>query len=624
MQVPQGVAALAVVALLSAQSWAQDEKRPAETGVLGGAVPLLPLDYRVELRDEGPVYQAVAHLDFRNARMNTIEGVALVPIPADSIPRGVLVVNGTTRMRGVVRSRDRAVDAYRSLTRGQPDRDPDVVELLDERWLKATLAPVAADDSVELQVSYLGFSERVGDRRVVTLPSPRRALRGSGGGAAPRWIEGVDAPPPQGAADVALSTWCFRAPGSEGTFCLELDPSAQLATPLPRVTELFVVETPESTPAEIARAGGELLATLVGDLSERDRVDLWSDAHDQGRFGELAPADADHRAALAASLAKNEARGWGRLEQRVAAALARAESVDGPVRLVVVSAQRRIAHAEEIRAALERAAFAHGDDFACFTVALGPSAEAAALADWARAGRGRPFVLPAAGDVALVAPALSAAARRPVLRNPEITVAGASELVVEGKLQVSFGETVRVVGRYDEATTTLVWRQGTVHGVAIDVATKADLPEEEVNHPWVATTWAGLRARQLRRTCTGKQPDPYLTRLCERYGLLGPETVSLSLEPALSNRMPPLIRDPAKPGDPVAGLDRPVTPAPPPELPTPTEPRDPRKTLPGGPLDAPNGPLGNPSPIPSHPQAPSLPAPAPSAPAPPVHGGGHH
>src|SRR5262245_20327065 len=262
MQLAHGIAVLALLALSSAPASAEDERRPPEVGVLGGgALPLLPIAYRVDLRDEGPVYQAVAHLAFRNARMRTVEGVALVPIAPDSIPRGVLVVNGTTRMRGVVRSRDRAVDAYRILTRGLPGRDPAVVERLDDLWLKATLSPVAADDSVELQVSYLGFSERVGDRREVVLPSPRRALRGNGGGASARWIERGGSPAPNGAAqkpggaaNPPLGIWSFRAPGGEGTFCLELDPSAQLSTPLPRVTDLLVLETPESTDAELARA----------------------------------------------------------------------------------------------------------------------------------------------------------------------------------------------------------------------------------------------------------------------------------------------------------------------------------------------------------------------------------
>jgi hypothetical protein len=618
-----GVAALATafaaLALLSAQGRGEDEKRPPEVGVLGGAEPLLPLDYRVDLRDEGPVYQAVAHLSFRNARARTVEGVALVPIAPGSIPRGVLVANGATKMRGVVRSRTRAVDAYRNLTRGLPGRDPAVVEQLDDRWLKATLAPVAADDLVELQVSYLGFSERIGTRRMVDLPSPRRALRGNGNGAAPRWVDDNATNALPGAP---LTLWSFRAPGSEGTFCIELDPSAQLATPLPRVTELLVVETPESTSPELARAGGLLLSALVNDLRDGDRVELWSDAHEGGSFSELAPADAAHRATLTEQLDKNEARGWGRLEARVEAALARAAKADGPVRLVVVSSQRRIARQEELRAAIDRAAFAHGDDFACFTVAVGSSAEAAGLAGWARAGHGRALALPTPADLAPVAAVVAAAARRPVLHRPEITVAGASELVAEGKLDVSFGETVRVVGRYDLAMTTLVRLQGLVGGIAIDLATKAELPDEDVAHPWVATMWAGLRARELRRTCTGKEPDPYLTRLCERYGLLGTETVSLSLEPALSNRMPPLI---GEPGQPVAQLDPPVVPPPPPGPCTPDEPRDPRKTLPQGPLDAPNGPFGNPSPLPTHPQAPSLPSPAPSAPsAPPAHGGGHH
>jgi hypothetical protein len=608
---------LPLLLALAGSASAQDDLQPADVGVLGAAQPLLPVEYQVEVVGEGPVYQAVAHLQFRNPRLRVVEGVALVPMPAGAIPRGVLVVNGATKMRGVVRSRTRAVDAYRQITRGS-GRDPAVVEQLGDRWLRATLSPVAADDSVELQVRYLGFADRVGGRRQVALPSPRRALRSGGAdGVAPSWLDEA------GAAPAASGAWTFRAPGEEGYFCVELDPSAELSTPLPRPTVLLVVETPESTPPALARAAGAVLAKLAGELGEDAKVELFEDRDDDARgglFNGFVPADAEARAALAERLAANEPRGWGRLEARVEKALASAESLGGPVRLVVASSQRRIARREPFLAAIERAAALHGDDFSCFTVAIGSAAETTTLADAARVGRGRAFVLPAAeeGDVACVGAALAAAARRPVLRLPQVDVAGSSELVVEERTQVTYGETLRAVGRYDEARTTLARLAGFVRGARVAVVKKVELPDEEVAHPWVATIWAGLRARQLRRDCTGTQPDDYVTRLCERFGLLGPETVSLSLEPALSDRMPPLV---GAPGQPVTQLDPPVVPTPPnPETPTTFEPRDPRRTVP---TNTPNGPLGNPSPLPPPPANPTLPSQPPLGPPPARPGPGH-
>jgi len=611
---------LPLLLALAGSASAQDDLQPADVGVLGAAQPLLPVEYQVEVVGEGPVYQAVAHLQFRNPRLRVVEGVALVPMPAGAIPRGVLVVNGATKMRGVVRSRTRAVDAYRQITRGS-GRDPAVVEQLGDRWLRATLSPVAADDSVELQVRYLGFADRVGGRRQVALPSPRRALRSGGAdGVAPSWLDEA------GAAPAASGAWTFRAPGEEGYFCVELDPSAELSTPLPRPTVLLVVETPESTPPVLARAAGAVLSKLAGELGDDAKVELFEDRDDDARgglFNGFVPADAETRAALAERLAANEPRGWGRLEARVERALASAESLGGPVRLVVASSQRRIVRREPFLAAIERAAALHGDDFSCFTVAIGSAAETTTLADAARVGRGRAFVLPAAeeGDVACVGAALAAAARRPVLRLPQVDVAGASELVVEERTQVTYGETLRAVGRYDEARTTLARLAGYVRGARVAVVKKVELPDEEVAHPWVATIWAGLRARQLRRDCTGTQPDDYVTRLCERFGLLGPETVSLSLEPALSDRMPPLV---GAPGQPAAQLDPPVVPTPPtppnPETPTTGEPRDPRRTVP---TNLPNGPLGNPSPLPPPPAHPTFPSQPPLGPPPARPGPGH-
>ena len=619
---PTRLLPLAFVLAATATASAQDDLQPADVGVLGAAQPLLPVEYQVEVVGEGPVYQAVAHLQFRNPRLRVVEGVALVPMPAGAIPRGVLVVNGATKMRGVVRSRTRAVDAYRQITRGS-GRDPAVVEQLGDRWLRATLSPVAADDSVELQVRYLGFADRVGGRRLVALPSPRRALRSGGAdGVAPRWLDEADA---VALAAASTNAWTFRAPGEEGYFCVELDPSAELATPLPRPTVLLVIETPESTPPALARAAGAVLAKLAGELGDDAKVELFTDRDDDARgglFNDFVPADAETRAALAERLAVNEPRGWGRLEARVERALASAESLGGPVRLVVASSQRRIARREPLLAAIERAAALHGDDFSCFTVAIGSAAETTTLADAARVGRGRAFVLPAAeeGDVACVGAALAAAARRPVLRLPQVDVAGASELVVEERAHVTYGETLRAVGRYDTARTTLARLAGYVRGRRAEIVQKCELPDEEVAHPWVATIWAGLRARQLRRDCTGTQPDDYVTRLCERFGLLGPETVSLSLEPALSDRMPPLV---GAPGQPVAQLDPPVVPPPPPNPETPTtgEPRDPRRTVPTS-TTFPNGPLGNPAPLPPPPAHPTLPSQPPLGP-PPARGGGH-
>jgi hypothetical protein len=53
--------------------------------------------------------------------------------------------------------------------------------------------------------------------------------------------------------------------------------------------------------------------------------------------------------------------------------------------------------------------------------------------------------------------------------------------------------------------------------------------------------WAGLRAMELRSQSAGDDALVFLARLSERFGLIGPETVSLGLEPAVEDRLPPLM-----------------------------------------------------------------------------------
>ena len=122
---------------------------PADVGVLGAAEPLLVTDYSVDVLREGPAYQASAHVSLRNPRSSVVEGVALVPLPESAIARGFLAENGSVAMRGVVRSRDRAIDVYRGITRAVAvGRDPAILERLSDRWMRATIAPACAPPGV--------------------------------------------------------------------------------------------------------------------------------------------------------------------------------------------------------------------------------------------------------------------------------------------------------------------------------------------------------------------------------------------------------------------------------------------------------------------------------------------
>jgi hypothetical protein len=151
----------------------------------------------------------------------------------------------------------------------------------------------------------------------------------------------------------------------------------------------------------------------------------------------------------------------------------------------------------------------------------------------------------------------------------------------------------------------------------VDAIWPAYLDDENVAHPWVATMWAGLRERELRRA-NDDGNVAYLVRLAERFSLVVPRTVALGLEPALEDRLPPLMGTPSTP---VAQLDPPERPTPParPE----TEPTDTpdRRPPPGGPA-GPNGPTLNP-PAPAPAPVPSSPGPAGPAPSIPGPHGGH-
>jgi hypothetical protein len=149
--------------------------------------------------------------------------------------------------------------------------------------------------------------------------------------------------------------------------------------------------------------------------------------------------------------------------------------------------------------------------------------------------------------------------------------------------------------------------QGLVLDHHVDSMHEIAFPDEDLGHPWVATMWAGMRARELRRQSDTLE---YLARMCERFGLIGPESVALGLEPALENRLPPLM------GAPVAELDPPEQPSGPaqPEIPPADAPERRQPPLgplgPGGSGGAPANPLLRPAPSPTIP----APAPAPRAP----------
>ena len=555
-----------------------------EEGVLGDAVPLVLEEANLEFFNDGPAVQSNLILRFKNPSRRITEGVCYIPVSDRVVERDFTVDNDGVFMQGHVRQRDRVIRVYRDITRPPPRRqkDPAVLERIDENWLRATISPIPAGADVEIQLSAVGLLESFGTGRRFEHLMP--TIRSQQGGMIPYRMEGVlaeteamriHAPEqrlehfsptdfgyefrvqgPTGHDGVAslffdngqmrepLTTRCYRQQNDDGFFVTELDPSFLLAEPLAAASYVLVLDLPETTSGATWRASQEMLDGLLHRLSPQDRIAVIS-SNAKVSIGARSK-QAKPQAVELARQAITQSRGKGstELSSLLEPAFAVQQTSDLPVRILLISGSREFPNPDVVLADLCRFLQEAPQGSALFTMGLGKRTDHATLARLAKWGRGRGFAAHSESHLVGIASCLVDALRHPILERPQLAIAGSSEVNADQVRSLTYGDTLFVSGRYHSGGPTLVQLSGQIGDRAINEMLATHFTEECHEAPWVATLWAKRRVEHLEQEHQQRPAADmqyFATRLAERFGLITENTVSLALEPSLQSRLPQLV-----------------------------------------------------------------------------------
>lgn len=551
-------------------------------------VPLEMSGYNVE----GTVAPGGAELTydiaFRNPTDRRLEGVLLIPIPADTVLSGFTMTSGGKTMKGELLDAAQARGIYEAIVRSQ--QDPSLLELVGERLVRASVFPIEPRATVTVRLVASQAVRSSGGLYQVTVPMRSATMTGSvTKGAAVRLRLTSDADlrsvysPQSGAVikkdgersavltykadgtltdlDLFFSTTrdplaagllAHRLPGEEGTFMLTLTPKRDEAgTAIPKDV-LFIVDRSGSMEegGKMAQAR-KALAHCLKSLGAKDRFGLVDFATGVGSFeSALVPATKENVARALRYVDTLEAAGGTNIEGALAEGLpmlkggGRGPSPDGenvPMVFFLTDGLPTVGSTDV--PAILRAAQEKNKDLKAriFAFGVGEDVNTLLLDKLAEANRGaRDYVKPGE-DIEHKVSSLYQKVSRPALTDVRLEWDGVSVSQVTPKqgADLFYGSELLVMGRFKsggKGTLTVTGKSG---GKTARFEYPVDLPESAERNAFLPKLWANMKvAEELDGIRLSGRADPEvietITKIAKRYGIVTPYTSYLVLEEGMA------------------------------------------------------------------------------------------
>lgn len=135
--------------------------------------PLELSDYRVEVAIEDQAARQDWRIVFKNPTPNRLEGVLLIPLPADSVLNGFSMTVGGKKVSGELLEADKAGAIYQSIVNQM--RDPGLLELVGERLYRVRVFPIEPHGSIEASLQLTQALPK--DNGLYSLNIPLRAAK---------------------------------------------------------------------------------------------------------------------------------------------------------------------------------------------------------------------------------------------------------------------------------------------------------------------------------------------------------------------------------------------------------------------------------------------------------------
>lgn len=542
------------------------------------ASPVTLTGYRVEGTVEGQVANLAFHITFHNPTPRRLEGVLMIPIPADAVLSDFRMTVGGKETKGELLDAERASQVYQSIVNRQ--RDPGLLELVGERLLRARVFPIEPNGDITVRLVMTQLLRKSGDLVGLSVPvRSARFLAGAGGPASVKLSVRADRPlrslysptpgvaitrdgerraevvyePKAGEAQdlglfyslredpLAAGLLAYREDGEDGYFLLNLSP--RLTVDEKAVTPkdvVFILDRSGSMEGEKMDQARKALAYCIGRLSPGDRFGIVDFATDADSFEpRLVAATPENKALAKRYVLKLEAAGGTNISAALEEGLKLLPSDKGRVAMAffLTDGLPTVGTTDLealLRAARERNA---GLRARVFSFGVGSDVNTLFLDKLAEANRGSRDYVMAGENIETKVSALYQKVAKPALTDVRVEWRGveAEQVYPKPVADLFFGSELSLAGRFRGGGKGTLIVTGDAAGRRQRFEFPVEFPARDAKHSFLPRLWAGLKvSHELDAIRLSGKADPEvvkdIARLAKKHGIVTPYTSYLVTE----------------------------------------------------------------------------------------------
>ena len=536
--------------------------------------------YRVDGTVDDQTADLSFDITFHNPTPQRLEGVLLVPIPADTVLSGfTMTVNGR-KMNGELLESDKASTIYQGIVSRL--RDPALLELVGERLLRAKVFPIEPGGDVSVHLGLTQLLRKSGDLVSLNVPvKSARMVQGTPGRAVVHLKLNASAPlrtvytPLSGArirrigdkqaevsyeessehpaADLdlffsmrsdplAAGLLAYKEDGEDGYFMLALSPQLHADDKAAGTKDIvFVLDRSgsmeEDGKIEQAR---KALSYCIGRLSAGDRFGVVDFATDVNIFEpHLVAATAQNKARARHYVANISAAGSTDIDGALEEAFRLLHRSEGRIPMVffitdglptvgMMDVPELLKRAHERNSSLHARLFAFG---------VGSDVNTLLLDKLAADNRGSGDYVAPGENIEGKVSGLYQKVAKPALTDVQVEWRGvdAQEVYPRPVTDLFYGSELVLMGRYRDHGKGSLVVTGRMAGKAARFVFPVELPSAAGRHGFLPKLWAGLKvAHELDAVRLSGHAEPEtitsIVKLAKRYGIVTPYTSYLITE----------------------------------------------------------------------------------------------
>ncbi|MDE2511536.1 MAG: VWA domain-containing protein [Elusimicrobia bacterium] len=550
------------------------------------AVPVTMSGYRVEGTVTDRVAELTYRITFHNPADRRLEGVLMVPIPADAALSGFSMTVGGKDAKGELIEAGQAASIYESIVRQL--RDPGLLELVGERMFRARVFPIEPRGDVVATLKLTQTLPQSGGMISLRVPlRPAGASSASVGRASARVelrttlpMRSLFSPNPDvrverrgereavatyeegagGPQDLALmfslrqdplaaGVLAYHESGEDGTFLLSLSPKTEDAAAKAAPKDIIFVLDRSGSMADDGKIdqAKKALEYCVSRLGPDDRFGIVDFATDWNSLEErLLPGDADNKARAKRYIEGLEAGGGTNIEAALEEGLKLLARSDGRVPMVFFLTDGVPTVGQtDVNALLAKVAGENRDVKArVFDFGVGSDVNTLLLDKLADGGRGaRDYVAPGE-DIEAKVSSLYQKVSRPALTDVKIEWRGleTADVYPRPVPDLFHGSELTLYGRYHGHGRGTLIVTGKSGGRDVRFEYPVDLPAVQTSNSFLPRLWAARKvAHELDALrLLGGPADPEavasIVKLAKKYGIVTPYTSFLVTEEGADGR----------------------------------------------------------------------------------------